>query len=88
MSGGYYKQEQTPGGYQDALKIHNHSSQRIEKTNNWYKNHWFFHENLRFFHDNCRFFKGFEISTKEREGWGVLCILILYRTGTYGSLVL
>ncbi len=37
MSGGYYKQEQTPGGYQDALKIHNHSSQRIEKTNNWYK---------------------------------------------------
>jgi hypothetical protein len=37
VSGGYYKQEQTPGGYQDALKIHNHSSQRIEKTNNWYK---------------------------------------------------
>ncbi len=37
MVGGSYKQEQTHGGYQDVLKIRNHSSQRIEETNNWYE---------------------------------------------------
>ncbi len=88
MSGGYYnKQEPTHGGYQDVLKIHNHGSQRIEETSNWYKKTT----------GSLMKTVGSLVTTvgslrvlkyPGKGGVGCSFILILYRTGTYGSLVL